>query len=268
MKSLRLLLVLAAVLPLGGCFQSSTVLKVNGDGSGTIEQSTVVTNAALAQLRSFAALGGGKPVDPISEEQLRSAASTLGSGVTFVSSRPIKTPEGEGRAGVYAFTDINHVHISQRPAAPGGVSMRAGGLNTDQLEEVTLNLTRTPAGTSLLNITFPESSATPPPAGSPPADAGLPPDQLAMFTQVLAGLKLAIAVQPNGQLVRTSSPYVDGQKVVLLDLDFNQLQNDPTLLGRLQGVKSIADAKVALQGVPGVKATLEREVTIEFTPAK
>ena len=44
------LLVLGAVTS-GACFQMTTVLKVNGDGSGTINHRMVYTKAALAQLK-------------------------------------------------------------------------------------------------------------------------------------------------------------------------------------------------------------------------
>ena len=66
----------------GGCFQSSTVIHVKADGSGTIDQRTLLTEAAVDQLRTFAILGGGNAdsVDPISEAQARALAATIGSG--------------------------------------------------------------------------------------------------------------------------------------------------------------------------------------------
>ena len=51
----------------------TTVLKVNGDGSGTINHRMVYTKAALAQLKSFAALGGGPAAAPIRSRNSRRA---------------------------------------------------------------------------------------------------------------------------------------------------------------------------------------------------
>jgi hypothetical protein len=81
----------------------------------------LVTKAALAQLRNFAALGGGRaqPIDLTSEDQARSMADALGPGVAYLSSDPIDTPLGEGRHAVYAFRDISQVRISQRPRTDG-----------------------------------------------------------------------------------------------------------------------------------------------------
>ena len=52
--------VLALAIVSSGCFQMTTVMKVKGDGSGTIDHRMLFTRQALAQLRQFAALGGGR----------------------------------------------------------------------------------------------------------------------------------------------------------------------------------------------------------------
>jgi hypothetical protein len=84
---------------------------------------------------------------------------------------------------------------------------------------------------------------------------------------LIAGARLAIAVDPVGQLVRTNSSYVDGRRVTLIDVELDQLLEGDALQ-RLQAAASIDDAKAALQGVPGVKINFDPEITIEFTPTK
>ena len=54
MRIFRLAAVAAVALAAAGCFQSTTLIRINADGSGTIEQTTIVTEAALQQLRQFA----------------------------------------------------------------------------------------------------------------------------------------------------------------------------------------------------------------------
>ena len=44
---IRRALAALTILPVVGCFQSSTVIRVKADGSGTIEQRMLVTDAAL-----------------------------------------------------------------------------------------------------------------------------------------------------------------------------------------------------------------------------
>src|SRR5438132_4659933 len=108
MKTLRFVLVLAGALLCSACFQFSTVLTLKADGSGTIDQRLLFTQAAVAQLRQLASLGGGtQDFDPVSEKQVREAAASMGPGVTYVSSTVINTSEGVGRDTKYAFADIN-----------------------------------------------------------------------------------------------------------------------------------------------------------------
>jgi len=83
----------------GACFQFSTVLTLKADGSGTIDERLLFTQAAVTQLRQLASLGGdGQAFDPLSEKQAREAATTMGRGVTYVSSAVVDTSEGVGRA--------------------------------------------------------------------------------------------------------------------------------------------------------------------------
>src|SRR5260370_31627468 len=98
MTFVRRLLIVAAALPLIGCFQASTVIRVKADGSGTIEQRLLLTDAAMDQLRAFAILGGNSAdtVDPTSEAQARSMAAAIGPGVPYLSSTPAKTQKARG----------------------------------------------------------------------------------------------------------------------------------------------------------------------------
>lgn len=247
----------------------TTVLSVKGDGSGTIDHTMLVTKAALAQLRNFGALAGGgrgQGLDLVSEDQARAMASSLGPGVSYVSSSPIDTPLAEGRRATYAFTDITQLRISQQPAPPGGLSIKTQGLSTDA-GTITCTFTHEANGNAVLHIHLPE-------ANIPSAIAEANPDnpsvaqQLAMVRTMLAGARVVVAVEPAGTLVRTNSPYVDGQRVTLLDANIDQLLGNEALLARLRTAKGPDEIKAALQDTPGLKITLEREVTIEFTPAK
>ena len=75
------------------------------------------------------------------------------------------------------------------------------------------------------------------------------------------------ALQPVGRLIKTNSPYVQGQQVTLLEVDMGQLASDEKGLQRLQDVQgagSFEEMKAALKDVKGVKLNPQREVTVEF----
>jgi hypothetical protein len=269
---MRIAAVLACAVLCGGCFQSTALIKVNADGSGTIEHRTVMTTAALAQMRQLASVFGGnrgKAVDPFSEDQARDLVGKMGDGVTLVSSTPLSTAAGEGRANVYAFRDITKVHFTQ-VATLADTSVRASGLDLSSMGAVAFDLRTLDGGTALLTLHLPGNlldalgSQATDPAGRRRATA--PVGQLAALRQAVAGLRLAIRVEPAGRLVRTNSPYVDGNIVTLFDLDLDELFKDDTVLTRLMSAKTPAETAAVLKDSPGLKINPEREITIEFAP--
>jgi len=240
-----------------GCFQFSSVLTLKADGSGTIDQRLIFTQSAVAQLKQLAALGGGtQDFDPVSEKQARDAAATMGPGVTYVSSTLINTSEGIGRDMKYAFTDISQLSLDQAPLSPGGLPSAA-----QAADRVSFKLTRQANGNSLLTITLPQLPAVGDLAGASNAPS---PEQLAMIKPMFAGARLSIAIEPSGALVRSSSPYVTGQRVTLVDVNIDSLLSDDTLLQRLQTARTPEETKTILKSVPGLKVNLDPEITIEF----
>jgi hypothetical protein len=267
MRAFRLVALVTAALASGACFQMTTVLKVAGDGSGTITHRMVYSSQALTQLRQFAALAGrgggnGATFDPLSEQQARDMAASIGPGVSYVSSEPIASPAGQGRETTYAFTDVSTLQISTQPAAPGGLPLNAPGISSGAAESITFSLTREPTGNAVLHIFVPEPNFLDA-LGSPAAQ-----NQIGMVKTMLAGAKVLLMAEPIGTLARTSSPYVDGQRVTLLEVDLDEVLKDDTLLTRLQAAKTEDEAKAIVQGARGLKINLQRDITIEFSGAR
>jgi len=259
MRYARFAMLLAGAVLCSACFQFSTVVSVKPDGSGTIDQRMLFTQAAVAQLRQFAALSGGAgDFEPVSEQQARDGAAALGPGVTYVSSTPINSPEGVGREIKYAFTDINTLKLDQAPPPPGGMPAPATPAN-DGEPRVSFALTRPAGGNALLTIKIPQL-----PAIGGDTSTGPSLEQFAMLKPLLAGARITIDIEPAGRLVRTTSPYVSGNRVTLLDVNVDALLADDTLLQRLQAAKTPDEAKTILKNVPGLKANLDPELTIEF----
>ncbi len=263
---------MAGSLALGGCFQSTTVMKINADGSGTLEETLAISQAGLAQMQQFAAFAGrgAKGLsDPLSEEQVRGAATALGPGVTYVGSRPVQTAEGEGRAITYAFKDVSQIGMSRTQPLSG---IDGGGRGSSGQQEVHFEVAHRPDGNAVLIIRLPgESSASTLGRGGDSTSAlpqPFPIQQLGMMKQMFAGARLAIAVESNGRLVRSTSPFVDGRTVTLLDLDFNQVIQDDTLFAKLANVHTMEETQAVMKNVPGLKIHLDREIAIEFTPAQ
>jgi hypothetical protein len=232
-----------------------------------------MTTDAIAQMRQLSGLfgnGSGKPVDPFSEADAREMAAKMGEGVTLISSSPIQAPGGEGRGNVYGFSDITKLRFNGSPAS-GNTSLRAGGLGIggSDLGTVTFDLSKTGNGNILLTLHSPTDLFDSFVGRAGAAGVGGSPnalEQLMMVRQMLAGIRLAIRVEPAGRLVRTSSPYVEGNTVTLFDLDLDALLKNEGAFTRLQSAKSKDEAAAILKEVPGFAINLDRDITIEFAP--
>src|SRR5215207_8228339 len=89
MRAFRFLTVLLATTTLTACLNSTTLVKVKPDGSGTVEQTTLVNMAALKGM--MGANSGGPASGPMmNKADLERTAARMGEGVTLVSMEPIK----------------------------------------------------------------------------------------------------------------------------------------------------------------------------------
>lgn len=261
-------------LVLGGCIQSSTLVKLMPDGSGTVEQTVTMSAQAIAQLSALAAMGDQKDAkdsketkdltkDPFSEADARAAAAKMGDGVTFVSSEKIDTPDRKGRRAIYAFKDIRKLSL-QEMSAPSEAA--GGGDMAPKDPPMTFKFEQLPGGRGLLTIV---NAATAAKAAAVPAKPETPqkPEEAAqnmqMMKALMGGMKIDVAIQV-GKLVKTNIPYVSGGTVTLLSMDFDKALADPTMLEKLQQAKTLADTKAALKNAQGFKVNLDPELKIEF----
>jgi hypothetical protein len=271
LKAFRLPLLALVCALASGCITAVTTIHVKPDGSGTIEQSMAMKAEMAEQLAAMAAgfsdtqdkdKSADKAQVPeiFSEKEMKDAASKYGEGVTFVSSKPIKTSELVGRVATYAFTDISKVRINQKPPSPN----EAGG-SPKSVEDVSFKFARKPGGTSLVTVVFPEPDfSKKKELGDKEARPKPDPAQLEMAKKLFDGLRIDIGLDVAGTIVKTNSPYVQGSRVTLLEMDFSQLLTNDKLMSQLTEPNSIEEAKQMLAGVKGFKVNLEREVNVEF----
>ena len=265
--------VLLVLVGMTGCIESTTVVKVRPDGSGTIMQTTTMSAQMAATMKKMVAdmaksLGGEKaaPVgDLFPETEARRNALKLGKGVRYVSSERIQTADAEGIRASYAFDDVTKLRIDEKPNAPAaaGAAVPAGGGS----ENMMFRFSKQANGNSLLTVLIPrdkgKSDAPVPDTGARPGEAT--PEQLARMKEMFNGLKISIAVEVDGKLVRTNGAYVEGPKVTVFEVDMGQLLSDEAKLMELAKIKTIDQAKEALKGLKGVKVDLGPEIQIEFS---
>jgi hypothetical protein len=283
-------LAVAASAALTGCITFLTEIKLRGDGSGTMVQTMTMNPQQMKEMMEGMAKEMGATISesktdstaesqkdspkaseagPFNEADLKGKAADMGKGVTFVSAEKIDTKTAAGVRVTYAFKDINQLAMNPKPAAAFGTA-GAGASAKDALK---FRFKRLPNGNVVVTIVLPppepkaqkQQSAVPP--GSPEASA----EQLAMVKQMFKGLHMGIAVDVAGRIVRTNSPYVEGSKITLMDIDFDPLLSDEQGFKKLNERMEAAqgdDLKTmeALKGIKGLKITTAPEISIEFTP--
>lgn len=272
---------LLASVVLAGCLNSTTIINVKADGSGTIEQTLLMNKQAMAQLQQMTGAAGrgsaGRKGGPFDEQSLRNAASSMGEGVTFISATPLNTDDAEGTRAVYAFTDITKLRLEEKPSSPGGNATPLGIPSGNSADNLLFRFAKSPAGNPRVTVVFPETKLdaarkaaqaqgqpTPPGKAADPMQAAA----LAMLKPMLNGLKISIVLQPAGKILKTNSPFVIGQQVTLLEMDLGQLLGDDAMLQKLRSVGSLEEIKAALKDVKGAKINADREVSVEFEGAK
>lgn len=283
-------LVVVAAISLTGCITFLTEIKLRGDGSGTMVQTMTMNPEQMKQMMEGVAkqMGGtvteskadskaGPKEDspkaedrgPFKEDDLKGKAVDMGEGVTFVSAEKIDTKTAAGVRVTYAFKDINQLAMNPKPAAALGAA-DAGASSKDALK---FRFKRLPNGNALLTVVLPPSKQEAPKkeAAPPPVSPEASAEQMAMVRQMFRGLRMGIAVDVEGKVVKTNSPYLEGSRVTLMDIDFDPLLSDE------EGFKSLNEKMEAakgddlktmevLKGIKGLKITTEPEISIEFTP--
>jgi hypothetical protein len=84
---------------------------------------------------------------------------------------------------------------------------------------------------------------------------------------MLQGLHIAVAIDVQGTLLKTTADHVAGNRVTLMDIDLGPLLENPAAFEKLATLKpgaSVEEMKPLLKDLPGVKINASPSVTIEF----
>ena len=257
MRVIRILAVLTATVALTACLDSTTLVKLKPDGSGTVEQTTLVNTSALKGM--MGAQDGKQVGGPVvNRDDLERTAARMGKGVKLVSAEPFKAANGfEGTKAIFAFEDINQIQISQDPNMGGGTGDRLGTEPTAD-DPVKFNFTRG-ATSSRLTINYidkpPSKDATPNPAGGGDMPDLSNPMVMNMIKTMFKGFKINIGLEVVGSIVKTNAEYVSGPRITLLEMDVEALLADEAKFKALQGKlgpdASLSQVKPLLEGHQG-----------------
>lgn len=107
-----------ASLLLSGCFEVSTEITVNKDGSGLLYQKVMFSEMLVSQMTSMTeGMGDGEEESMYDEEKLKEEASKYGEGVVFKSGTAVSESGKAGYEVYYSFSDIRNVRVGNDPSS-------------------------------------------------------------------------------------------------------------------------------------------------------
>ena len=254
-----------------GCVQSDLVLRVQPDGSGTIEQEFLIGQQMLDMMVAF---GDSAEVptsaDLLDEDSLRASAARYGEGVRFVSATPTDGP-GIGGTVVYAFDDVSAVRLPLGDEGGGMSDMGLPGVQTDEdTDEARVTFGFDP-GTGLLTVNMPHGGAVavaPPPLSAQAADSVRQEiARVAMMASMMGDARIRVRVEAPGGIAETTAAHRDGEAVTLFDVSVSGMIADPDLLlglqayeragyGPFEAMASLQDSSEAVTMEPQPAVTL------------
>ncbi len=264
-------LFLLAAFFLSGCIEVQTLVNVNKDGSGTLEEKVLFSKEMIEMFSSFNFADSTAVKDSAAHspfynvKELKSEAKNKGEGVRYISSKEIKEDGREGYVAVYGFKNINKIKVSESPESKASL----GSLQKDEnkkKEYLTFNFK--PGTQPEIKISMPKGKFEKPESETEVnKDTSSTGQAFAKeFLGMMKDFKFSLAVNVKGKIVNTNATYVDGSRVTLFDVEFGKLLENKDKMDELNNLKdyNLEKMKELLKGMPGVKIELNNPVTVKF----
>jgi len=269
MKKLwKLVIIITALLTMGSCIESTTLVRVQKDGSGEVEDTLLMRTDVIQMLMSVSQEMGEESGDfkLVTREELEQRAREMGAGVTLTSVENIVTETHTGYRALFTFQDINTLQVNENPdenvpdsGSPGEEAPnreiitfqfeKAKGKNPASL---IINLPREEEGTE----------------GEEPEEMpeGQSEDMINMFREIFKDMKINIALEIDGRITATNATHQQGSKVILMELDFGRIiQNEEVFRElALSNTNSLEETKELLKDVPGIKVEMQDRIEVQF----
>ena len=273
-KLLASLTIFFIALAIAGCIDVKTKIKVNKDGSGTIEETMLMSSEMVQMMKQFMAGFGADSTNTqefnlYNEDELKSKASDYGEEVQFLSGKELKQDGREGYTAIYSFADLNKLRFDQNPDSKMPEGVEAAEQEPAQKEYITFKFDRNDG--SEITINMPPASKESEKTDSTMDVGNVSTDSLnngdlSKLKALMKDFSISLVVETDGEIKETNASYVDKSSVTLFDLNFNLLLNDPEKLKALKKINAgnIEELKDLLKNVKGIKIETNNPVKIKF----
>ncbi len=273
MKKILILLV-TILIPLVfiGCIELSTKININPDGSGTVEETVLMTTEMVQMLNEFMTGFGSDTTKPeefklYNEEDLKGRASKMGEGVEFASGTEIKNKSKEGYKVVYSFSDLNKLKIDQSPDS----RIPDFDLEYEVKENKYVTFSFTRGNTSEINIKMPdvkkdEDEQEEADSSTEAENDSLSENDLSEMKFFMKDLSVSLMVKVNGEIIETNAIHHEDSSITLFSLNFGELLNNTEKLNELSKINpdDLKELSEVVKDIPGVKIEINDPVVIKF----
>jgi hypothetical protein len=271
-------IVVGAALVLSSCLQVKTTINVNKDGTGTIDQTFLMKSEMIDMMSGLSSMGNSsdsessgeknsKEFSLYDEKQIREDAAKMGPGVTVVRSEPVTTDWGKGYHAVYAFDDISKIQVNQNPGDNLPSQMGQGEKSLSQEPDfLRFNLKKGNPAVLTVNMPQPPQNKNDGKSAEGDAKAKMSDQDIAMFTQFYADMRISVDLKFNGTIVGTNAAYRDGNSISLMDFQFGALLKNPQFVQMMKDGKSaeMNNFQNLATKFPGLKIEPKRVVEVRF----
>jgi hypothetical protein len=276
---MKMIMVLIAALlvscGLSGCFQVDQVITLAPDGSGTVEETFMISRKIT---ESMSALAGGMSEQPgadgndrllpkeqsfFKDDEIKKRAENYGADVRFVRMERIATTQFEGYKAVYSFSNINMLRLDQRNSGMPGQMVQERESTSKETEFVF-----TPGKTARLVVKQQKTNISPGGDTLEPAPSAKESnaEELAMVRQMFDGLRISTTLVIKGKVIDSNATHRNGSTITLVDVDFGKILDKPELLVKMIAVKpnDQAAAMEIIKNLPGMKIDMNDELRVSF----
>ena len=245
------------------------VIKVNTDGSGTLEKTVFYSNEDIKQTveaqQTVAAAPANSNIDPkpfeveiYNPELLEEDAKAMGDGVQLVSAKRIEDEKGKGFKATFSFSDINQLRLDRtpehHPVGEGKVRM----YNASS-QPVRFHFAKGPPAE--LTLTF-NRPAPEPPGKNNDAEAE---NQARKIRDAMKGTRDFFSVEVQGKVLETNATFQEGSRIVIDDMDFDKILTLPK--EKLDVMRDLSPASLRGLGLnpeKGMREEWSPEVKVKF----
>lgn len=256
---------ISTLVVLCGCLQMQTVITVKRDGSGTVRQRLVMKREIVMMMNAFsnqAKEGRAKKTSGLFDQQeLRKKAASM--GVTYVSGKKISTESGDGYEAVYSFKDINRISVGESPDAQAGIIPGIEADSSKPKKKITFEITKGSPASLVIHLPPSEKNKQ---SGHDTTKPQNVDDDLMMAKMILKGMRITTVVEVQGLVTESDATFREGQKITLINVDFDKLLDDETLVRKAMEYHDIPEdeATELMKKHPGLAIEQKKQIVVRF----